>query len=92
MEMFIPVRSNMEREPNIQGHLEMANVYSYWLECADGRWAAAWRDIDIMSLPASMLQYVAVCYMTEDGDFSGIGGVVIRRITARITATNGLVR
>ncbi len=67
--MFIPVQSNIEREPDTETHPDIVSIYNYWMECAAGRWAPAWRDIDIMSLPSPVLPYVAVCDVAPDNEF-----------------------
>lgn len=67
--MFIPVQSSLERDPDTEEHPDIVSIYSNWLKCADGRWAPAWKDVDVMSLPSRVLPYVAVCDVADDEEF-----------------------
>lgn len=66
--MFAPVESCVAREPGEVGNPAVAAVYEHWLERADGRWAPAWRDIEIMALPSPLIPYVVVCDIVAGGD------------------------
>ncbi|MGJ3260166.1 MAG: hypothetical protein ACFE0S_11250 [Rhodospirillales bacterium] len=66
--MFAPVESCVACEPQDVDNPAVAAVYEHWLERARGRWAPAWRDIEIMALPTPLLPYVIVCDVVEGGD------------------------
>lgn len=67
--MTAPVRSSIERAPEDVDNPAVAVVYAHWRERAGGRWAPAWRDMDIMALPSPLIPYVVVCDVADDGDF-----------------------
>lgn len=66
--MSAPVESSLERHPEDVDNPAIAAVYGHWLERAGGRWAPAWRDIEIMALPSALIPYVVVGDVTGDGD------------------------
>jgi len=63
-----PIKSSLESDPYDADVLIIKAVFSHWCDAADGRWAPAWRDIDIMTLPPPLLPYLLVADMTPDGD------------------------
>ena len=67
--MFAPVQSCIERDPDEVDNPAVAVIHAHWKERAAGRWAPAWRDIDLMVLPSPLLPYVLVCDVVEDNDF-----------------------
>ena len=68
--MFTPIESGLEQAPTDIDDPVTRALYDHWLERANGRWAPAWSDIDIMVLDAKLLPYITVFDLTPDGDFT----------------------
>lgn len=68
--MFAPIESSLEQAPTDIDDPVTRALYDHWLERANGRWAPAWSDIDIMVLDAKLLPYITVVDLTPDGDFT----------------------
>lgn len=43
-------------------------VHAHWLDCAAGRWAPAWTDINMLSIPTPLITYLLVCDVTPEGE------------------------
>jgi len=67
--MFAPIQSSIEHDPTEIENQAVRAMFTHWQDCAGGRWAPSWRDIDIMTLPGPLLPYVLVCDVTADEGF-----------------------
>ena len=68
MDILGPIKSSFESDPYDADAPIVTAVFSHWCDAANGKWAPAWRDIDIMILPPPLLPYLLVADVAPDGD------------------------
>ena len=90
LDILGPIKSSFESDPYDADAPIVTAVFSHWCDAANGKWAPAWRDIDIMILPPPLLPYLwSQMWHRTVISFIAIGGGAIRRIMARIILESG---